>query len=81
MLRLTKEEKEMLRKIVEEMMEDCAILRGKYDAKNGSQDFMFGVALVMDYLSYSVSDDFGAKNEIIFIRNMTKSINKVKNEI
>lgn len=78
MLNLTKEEKEVLRKIVEEMMEDCAILRGEYDAKNCSQDFMFGVALVIDYLSYSVNNDFGAKNETIFIKNFTKSIDKSK---
>lgn len=78
MLNLTKEEKEVLRKIVEEMMENCPMFRGEYDAKNCSQDFIFGVALAIDYLSYSINNDFGAKNETIFIRNMSKSVDKIK---
>ena len=36
MLNLTEKEKEVLKKIITESMEDCRLLRGCYDKKNGS---------------------------------------------
>ena len=49
--------KEEIRQLVLEMME-CPMFRGEYDAKNGNEDFMYGVSTVMEHLAYRVDDKF-----------------------
>ena len=76
MLELNKEEKAVLKKILSDTMEGCAVFRGEYDAKNGKEDFMYGVGSLLEYLAYSVSNHFGKKVENKFIKNMIKSEKK-----
>ena len=52
--------KEEIRQLVLEMME-CPLFRGEYDAKNGSESFMYGIATVMEYLASCVNDTFYQK--------------------
>ena len=52
---------------------DCGMFIGEYDAKNGSAEFMNGIGTVMEYLAYLVSDEYGAKFEDIFLKNLIKS--------
>jgi hypothetical protein len=48
------------------------------DAKNGSWEFMHGVACVIEYLAYQVSEEYGEKFSEEFFKNMEKSIDKAK---
>ena len=68
--------KEEIRQLVLEMME-CPMFRGEYDAKNGSESFMYGIATVMEYLASCVDDAFYQSVSDGFTRNMVKSQEKV----
>ena len=72
MVVLSQEEKKVVKKVVDGMAE-CGLFCGHYDAKNGSTEFMYGIATVMEYLAYLVSDDYGAEFEDTFLKNMIKS--------
>ena len=69
--------KEEIRKLVSKMME-CPMFRGEYDAKNGSEYFMYGISTVMEYLASCVDDTFYQEVSDIFAHNMVKSQEKVK---
>ena len=69
--------KEEIRQLVLEMME-CPMFRGEYDAKNGSESFMYGIATVMEYLASCVDDTFCQNVSDVFNRNMVKSQEKVQ---
>lgn len=62
-------EKEMLKGIIEEMRE-CGMFEGRYDAKNGSSVFMYGIETVMEYLAYKISDEYGDNFSDIFTQNL-----------
>ena len=72
MVELSQEEKKAVQKVVDGMAE-CGLFYGRYDAINGSTDFMYGIATVMEYLAHLVSDDYGAEFENIFSKNMKES--------
>ena len=69
--------KEEIRKLVSKMME-CPMFRGEYDAKNGSEYFIYGISTVMEYLASCVDDTFYQEVSDIFAHNMVKSQEKVK---
>ena len=54
------------------------MFRGEYDAKNGSESFMYGIATVMEYLASYVDDTFYQSVSDGFTRNMVKSQEKVR---
>jgi hypothetical protein len=69
-------EKEVVEKIVNEMTKN-GLFSGQYDAKNdGSRQLMYGINIVMEYLAYLVSNEYGAKISNKFIENMVKSETK-----
>ena len=68
--------KEEIRQLVSKMME-CPMFRGEYDAKNGSESFMDGIATVMESLARLVDDTFYQEVSDIFTHNMVKSQEKV----
>ena len=76
MINLTENEKEVLKKIITESMEDCGILRGCYDKKNGNKHFMYGVSSVMEYFAYSVNENFGDIVSQIIDKNMSEPLDK-----
>ena len=50
-----------------------SMFRGVYDAKNGSDDFMYGVSMVMEAIAFEAENfDF----EAMFMDNMTRSMVK-----
>lgn len=52
----------------------CNLLLGKYDAKNGSESFMHGIATVMDWIAdRSGEDDFYE----LFTTNMIESKHRI----
>ena len=68
----TDQEREVLKKVVEDM-KGCGLFIGRYDATNGSPVFMHGISAVMEYLAYTVSEEYGDKFSDEFINNLIKS--------
>ncbi len=60
------------------MNSGCGMLVGEYDATNGSQEYMHGVALVMEWIAYRVSDAQGDDLSDLFVKNMLISEQKAK---
>ena len=54
----------------------CGMFTGNYDAKNGSADFMYGIATVMEHIAYSICDEHGDDFSNLFIKNMIASEQK-----
>lgn len=67
---------EIIKQLIEEMSE-CGLFVGKYDAENGSEQFMYGVDTVMEYLAYKVSEEYGDKFCGMFLENMVESKKRV----
>ena len=68
--------KEEIRKLVSKMME-CPMFRGEYDAKHGSESFMYGIATVIEYLASLTDDTFCQEVSDVFTHNMVKSQKKI----
>ena len=66
-----------LKEVLEEMRQ-IGIFNGTFDAKNGSWEFMHGVACVMEYLAGRVSEEYLEKFSEEFYKNMEKGIDKAK---
>lgn len=76
MLNLNENEKQTIRKVIETIMQNGGLFAGNYDAVNGNPDFMYGISSLLEYLAYSVDENFGNKVEDAFIKNMLKSEKK-----
>ena len=72
-MELTDNEREVLKKIVENMRE-CDLFVGKFDAKNGSLHFMYGIETVMKYLTSLISEEYCDEYEKEFINNFERSL-------
>lgn len=46
---------------------------GNYDAKNGSEYFMYGVGTVMELIAYKIGDEVGDEFSDRFTKNLIKS--------
>lgn len=68
--------KEEIRQLVSKMME-CSMFRGEYDAKHGSESFMYGIATVIEYLASLADDTFCQEVSDVFTHNMVKSQKKI----
>lgn len=68
-------EKEIIKNLLADMSE-CPLFIGKYDAKNGNEDFMYGIQTVMEFLAFSVSNNFGEEFSKKFTQNMVDSKKK-----
>lgn len=50
---------------------------GKYDAKNGKPEFMYGISTLMEWIAYKTEDDYAIRFvDEEFIKNMIKSQKK-----
>lgn len=72
-MELTNEEREVLKKIVENMRE-CGLFVGRFDAKNGNVNFMYGIETVMEYLTNLISKEYCDGYEKEFLTNFEKSL-------
>lgn len=70
-------EKEMFEFVLDELM-NCDLFRGKYDARNGDEHFMHGIATVMESIAYHAGDDVGDAFSDLFTKNLIESEDKVK---
>lgn len=60
--------------VLEDLLsKNAGILNGKYDAKNGNLQFMYGVSTVMEMIAYSVNEKTGDSFSEMFFKNMEKS--------
>lgn len=76
-MKLTKEEKATIEKVINNMTSTSSLFNGNYDAKHGHTRFMYGVGTVMEYLSYLVSDEYGDNFSEKFTQNMIDSEKKI----
>ena len=53
------------------------LFTGKYDAKHGDENLMYGISTVMEYIAYQIDEKVYQNFENEFIKNMIKSKNKV----
>lgn len=74
MITLTNEQKAVVKKVFEQMIFDIDVFRGCYDAKNGNEHFMFGIATPLTYLAYTIDEEYGEQFDSMFMKNVTKSI-------
>jgi hypothetical protein len=74
---LNPNEKEVLQKVFAEMQQ-VPIFSGVFDAKNGSWEFMHGVACVMEYLAQEISEECYEDFDKKFAINFQKSLDKAK---
>ena len=72
-MELTDNEREALKKIVENMRE-CGLFVGRFDAKNGDLHFMYGIETVMEYLTSLISKEYCDEYEKEFINNFERSL-------
>lgn len=57
------------------------ILKGRYDAENGSKKYMHGVLFVLEYLVNHIDDEYKANIFLSeFISNMIESEGDIRNE-
>ena len=70
--------KKLVYKIVLNDLCKCDMFIGKYDAKNGKDDFMYGISTIMEAIAYSVSEKAGDNFVDVFLKNMEESEDKVK---
>jgi hypothetical protein len=59
------------------MNSGCGLLVGQYDAKNGKEEFMHGIATVMEWIAYRVSEEQGDDFSDLFVKNLIESEKKV----
>ena len=67
--------KEEIENLIEEMKQ-VNIFNGTFDAKNGSWEFMHGVACVMAYLAEQVSEEYAIEFNEEFTNNFVTSVDK-----
>ena len=73
MLNLNENEKQTVRKIIREIMQNGGLFAGNYDAVNGNPEFIYGISSLLEYLAYSVDENLGNEVEELFVKNMIKS--------
>lgn len=76
-MKLNDNERETLKKIIEEMRK-CGLFAGKFDAKNGKVNFMYGIETVMEYLTLLVSEEYHDDFEEEFDENLISSLLKAQ---
>ena len=75
MLELNQDEKRVLEKITNQLR-TCDLFNGIYDAKNGDEQFMYGIEVIMEYLAVNISDEYFTEFCDTFAKNMLKSLEK-----
>ena len=74
MNKIKQTEKSSFELVFKDLTKNIGLFTGKYDASNGSEEFMYGVSAVMNYIACKAGhEDF----EDTFVANMIKSKEKV----
>ena len=54
----------------------CGLFVGQYDAKNGSEQFMYGISTIMEHIAYKAGKREYDEFINTFFENMKKSVDK-----
>lgn len=54
------------------------LFKGKYDALNGNEHYMYGINSVMEHIAYSISDSEGYRYNEMFYENLLNSQKKAR---
>ena len=65
-------------KIVFDDLKQCELFNGHYNAKNGNEQFMYGISTVMEFIAYRVDHSTGVNFEDDFLKNMSDSREKAE---
>ena len=60
-------------KIVYDELMKVGLFRGNYDARNGHDSYMYGIATVMENIAWHVSEDCADEFNEIFTTNLVSS--------
>lgn len=63
--------------IVFDELTRISLFMGKYDAKHGDENLMYGISTVMEYIANQIDEKVCRDFEDEFVKNMIKSENKV----
>ena len=67
--------------VYEDMMNSgCCLFKGIYDAKHGSDSFMFGIETVLEYIASNVSEECHENFDNMFMNNMSKCESECNND-
>ena len=77
MRKLTKHEKDTLSNIFDELCK-CELFIGKYDARHGKEEFMYGIETVMETLADMISTKKADEFCKLFTENMITSEERSK---
>lgn len=64
--------------IVFDELVQISTFRGIYDARNGSKEFMHGVASVMECIAYNIDADMATAFSASFLNNMLDCIEEAE---
>lgn len=59
--------------IVLKELEKCNLFTGVYDAKNGNEDYMYGIFTVMENIAYNAGEEIGINFSEMFLNNLIES--------
>ena len=59
---------------------DIGLFLGKFDAKNGKPEFMYGISTLMDFIAYESSEADYEDFQKIWFENFQKSIDNAKKQ-
>lgn len=59
---------------------DIGLFLGKFDAKNGKPEFMYGISTLMDFIAYESSEKDYDDFQKIWFENFQKSIDNARKQ-
>jgi len=72
----TEEGKRIAFEIVLDELLEINLFRGIYDAKNGKEEYMYGIGAVMECIAYKCNDEIGNAFSDMFVQNIATSIER-----
>ena len=62
--------------VYDDMVKSSGLFVGKFDAKNGNKEFMYGIGTVMEFIALSAGEQTYDDFEKIWFENFEKSLDK-----
>lgn len=66
--------------VYKDLIKQEGLYIGKYDAKHGRENFMYGVSFVMESIAYGISKDVGDEYFDLFLNNLIASEDEAAKE-
>lgn len=62
--------------VYNDMVKTGGLFVGRFDAKNGNKEFMYGIGTVMEFIALNASEQTYDEFEKIWLENFEKSLDK-----